>query len=65
MVHAQSITDDESVSNLKSTATTDQNGPPDKKPEPKVVDEIESLCMNCHENARIFRNLNEYGAQRN
>jgi zinc finger protein len=26
--------------------------------EPKVVDEIESLCMNCHENVSYFLSLN-------
>lgn len=28
----------------------------------KVVDEIESLCMKCHENVRSLQNPNDYGS---
>lgn len=32
--------------------TNGVNGAGDEDDEPKAVDEIESLCMNCHENVR-------------
>jgi hypothetical protein len=34
------------------TATKDEV---EDENEPKIVDEIESLCMNCHENVRLLR----------
>jgi zinc finger protein len=47
----------ETLSADPATATeTGANGATeDDSDEPRVVDEIESLCMNCHENVSVFR----------
>ena len=61
MAHAQSKTDNESISNLESISSMNQDEHSKEKAsddvkvaEQKTVDEIESLCMNCHDNVREF-----------
>lgn len=44
----QNGTNDPASNGAESTDKPDEN-------EPKVVDEIESLCMNCQENVRLFQ----------
>jgi zinc finger protein len=34
----------------KDAQTNGENAPPAEQDEPRAVEEIESLCMNCHEN---------------
>jgi zinc finger protein len=41
-----------------TTATGTDAAPVEEEEEQKVVDEIESLCMNCHANVGILLSLN-------
>ena len=40
--------------NAKKQKTDDGSAPKEEEEDQRVVDEIESLCMNCHANVRPF-----------
>lgn len=42
-----------------TNVTTVTSATEEEDDEPRIVDEIESLCMNCHENVRIIRVLSK------
>lgn len=53
-----------SITEQNANATTATNGNPteqaDSEDDQKVVDEIESLCMNCRKNVKLFPLLSNY-----
>ena len=60
MAHAQSDTDGNFIDDLNKTAAANENGHANHEASDEVaeaaqkpIDEIESLCMNCHENVCV------------